>query len=64
MESLNETCSVYKMELRTEKTKLMTNSENGIKKEIKVNEQKLGTVKSLKNIGTGVSDDGSKPKFS
>ena len=32
------------MEIRVEKTKLMTKSANGIQKEIKVKGQKLGTV--------------------
>ena len=50
------------MEISTEKTKLMTNSANGIQREIKVKEQKLGTVTSFKCLGAVVSDDGSKPE--
>ena len=34
------------MEISAEKTKLMTNSANGIQREIKVKGQKLGTVTS------------------
>ena len=34
------------MEINTEKTKLMTNSANGIQREIKVKWQKLGTITS------------------
>ena len=45
-----------------EKTKLMTNSANGIQREIKVKGQKLGTVTSFKYLGAVVSDDGSKPE--
>ena len=57
VESLDKTCTRYKMEISAEKTKLMTNSASGIQREIKVKGQKLGTVSSL---GTVVSDDGSK----
>ena len=61
IESLNNTCTRYKMEISAEKTKLMTNSANGIPTEIKVKGQKLGTVTSCKFIAV-VSDDGSKPE--
>ena len=36
IESLNKTCTRYKMEVKTEKTKLTINSVNGIQREIKV----------------------------
>ena len=52
------------MEISAEKTKLMTNSANGIQREIKVKGQNLGTVTSFKYLGAVVSDDGSKPGFS
>ena len=61
IESLDKTCTRYKMEISAEKTKLMTNSANGIQREIKVKRQKLGTVTSFKYLGALVSDDGSKP---
>ena len=38
----------------------MTNSANGIQKEIKVKGQKLGTVTSFEYLGAVVSDDGFK----
>ena len=71
VESLDKTCTRYKMEISAEKTKLMTNSANGIQREIKVKGiqreikvkgQKLGTVSSFKYLGAVVSDDGSKPE--
>ena len=62
VESLDNTCTRYKMEISAEKTKLMTNSANGIQREIKVKGQKLGTVTSFKYLGAVVSDDGSKPE--
>ena len=40
----------------------MTNSTDGIKREIKVKGQKLGTVTSFKFLGAIVSDEGSKPE--
>ena len=62
VESLDKTCTRYKMEISAEKTKLMTNSANGIQREIKVKGQKLGTVTNFKCLGAVVSDDGSKPE--
>ena len=62
VESLDKTCTRYKMEISAEKTKLMTNLANGIQREIKVKGQKLGTVTSFKYLGAVVSDDGSKPE--
>ena len=62
VESLDKTCTRYKMEISAEQTKLMTNSANGIQREIKVKGQKLGTVTSFKYLGAVVSDDGSKPE--
>ena len=50
------------MEISGEKTKLMTNSDTGIQREIKVKGQKLGTFTSFKYLGAVVSDDGSKPE--
>ena len=61
VEILDKTCTRYKMEISAEKTQLMTNSGNGIQREIKVRGQKLGTVTSFKYLGAVVSDDGSKP---
>ena len=63
VESLDKTCTRYKMEISAEKTKLMTNSADGIQREIKVEGQKLGTVTSLKYLGADVLDDGSKPEI-
>ena len=37
VESLDKTCTMYKMDISAEKTKLMTNSVNGIQREIKIN---------------------------
>ena len=48
------------MEISVKNIKLMTNSANGIHKEIKVKQRKLGTVTNFKYIGAIVSDEGSK----
>ena len=62
VESLDKTCTRYKMEISAEKTKLMTNNAYGIKREIKVKGQKLGAVTSFNYLGAVVLDDGSKPE--
>ena len=62
VESLDKTCTRYKMEISAEKTKLMMNSPSGIQREITVKWQKLGTVTSLKYLRAVVSHDGSKPE--
>ena len=48
------------MDISAEKTKLMTNSANGIQREINAKGQKLGTVTSFKYLGVVISDDGFK----
>ena len=62
VESFDKNYTRYKMEISAEKTKLMTNSANGIQRKIKVKGQKLGTVTSCKCLGAVVSGDGSKPE--
>ena len=62
VESLDKTCTRYKMKISAEKIKLMTNCANGIQREIKVKGQKLDTVPSFKYLGVIVSHDGSTPE--
>ena len=50
------------MKINAKKTKLIRNNNIGIKREIKVKEQNLGTATSFKYLGAVVSDDGSKPE--
>ena len=50
------------MEINANKTKLMTNSDNGIQHDITVNEEKLETVKKFKYLRAIISDEGSKPE--
>ena len=63
VQSLDKTCIRFMMEISAEKTKLITNSANGIQREVIVKEQKSGAVISFKYIGAVVSDDGSKPEI-
>ena len=51
------------MEINAEKTKLMANNTSCIKKQIKVNGQKLETVTSFKYRGSVTTDDGSKSEI-
>ena len=50
------------MEKSAEKTKLLTNSANGIRRKIKVKGQKLGAVTCFNYFGAIVLDEGSKPE--
>ena len=56
--------TVYGMEISAEKTKLMTNNTRGINTEIKVNGQKLETVTSFKYMGSVITGEGSKLRYS
>ena len=51
VESLDITCTRFKMVFSAENTNLMTNSANDIQREIKVQGQRLGTVTSFKYLG-------------
>ena len=62
VESLDNTSRAYGMEISAEKTKMMTNNTNSIKREIKVNGQNLDTVDKFKYLGALVTDEGSKPE--
>ena len=58
-ESLNKTCTRYKIGINAEKTKLMKNSTNGIQREIKVKGRSWVTI--FKLLGGVFRDHGSKP---
>ena len=64
VESLDKTCTRYKMKIGAEKTKLMINSAKGIQREIKIKGHKLGTVTSFKNLGAIVSVNAQNRGFS
>ena len=48
------------MEISAEKTKLMTNKEEGMTSDISVNDNKLEVVSTFKYLGAIISDEGSK----
>jgi len=62
VDHLDTTSQAYGMEISAEKTKVMTNNPQGIKKEIKVKGQKLETVNSFRYLGAIITDAGSKPE--
>ena len=62
-ERLDKASTAHGSEISAEKTKLITNNTSGINTEIKVNEQKLETVTSIKYLGSAITDVGSKPKI-
>ena len=64
VERLDKAFTAYGMEISAEKTKLMTNNTSGINREIKVNGQKLETVISFKYMGSVITDEGSKLRYS
>ena len=63
VDCLDKASTTYGMEISAKKTRLMTNSITGIKTEIKVNEQKLETVASVKYLGSFITDEGPKPEI-
>ena len=52
------------MEISAKKTKLMTNNTSGINTKIKINGQKLEIDTSFKYLGSVITDEGSKPRYS
>ena len=56
VERLDKASTAYGMEIRAEKTKLMTNNTSGINKGIKANGQKLETVTSFEYLGSVITD--------
>ena len=63
VERLNYASTVYGMEISAEKTKLMMNDTCDINTEIKVNGQKLEAVTSFEDLGSVITDEGSKPEI-
>ena len=54
---------IIRQEISAEKTKLMTNNTQGISTEVKVNGQRLETIKSFRYLGSIITDEGSKPEI-
>ena len=63
VERLDLTSQAYGMEIGAEKTKLMSNNPNGIKRNIDVEGQKLEAANSFRYLCAIISDEGSKQEF-
>ena len=63
VERLVKAATAYGMEISAGKTKLTTNNSSDINTEIKVNGQKLETVRSFKYPGSVITDEGSEPEI-
>ena len=62
VERLVTVSTVYGMDIRAEKIKLMTNNTSGINKGIKVSGLKLERVTHLKYLGSVITDEDLKPE--
>ena len=63
VKQLDRSSTAYGMEISGNKTKLMTNSANGIQTDITAGGEKLEIVKNFKYLGAIISDEGSKPEI-
>ena len=61
VERLDKTSTAFGMQINAEKTKLMTNNNNGFSTDIRVNGEKLDCVNRFKYLGAIIADEGSKP---
>ncbi|GFN86662.1 endonuclease-reverse transcriptase [Plakobranchus ocellatus] len=61
VEQLDKASSKFGLEISAEKTKIMANSKEPSKKEIKVNGQILERVTKFKYLGSIITDEGLKP---
>ena len=60
-ERLDKASTAYGMKISAEKTKLLTDNTSGINTEVKVNRQKVDTLRSFKYLGSVITDESSKP---
>ena len=63
VDRLDTTTTWYKMEIGSDKTKVITNNPNGFQKEIKIKGQRLEEVENFKYLGAIISNEGSKPEI-
>ena len=64
VERLDKASTAYGMEISAEKTKLMTDNTSGINTEIKVNGQKLETVTRFKYLGSVITTEDPRLRYS
>ena len=60
---LGKASTTYGMEISAEKTKLMTNNTRGISSDVRFGGQNLETVQRFKNLGSVMTDEGSKQEI-
>ena len=60
-ECLDTASRKYGMEINADKTKVMTSNPNGIQNDININDHTLDTVSTFNNLGSIISEEGSKP---
>ena len=63
IERLDRTTTRYKLEIGSDKTKVMTSKPNGFQREIKIKGQRLEDVEIFKYLGAIISNAGSKPEI-
>ena len=63
VDRLDRTTTRYKMEIGPDKTKVMTNNQNGFQREIKIKGQRLEEVENFKYLGATISNEGQNPRF-
>ena len=61
VERLDTISTAFGMQIKAEKTKLMTNNTNGFSIDIRANGEKLDCVNRFKYLGAIIADEGSKP---
>ena len=60
---MDTACTRYKLEIGPGKNKIITNNPDGFQIEIKINVHRLEDVKSFKNLGSVMSNEGFKPEI-
>ena len=63
VDRLDTTTTRYKMEIGSDKMKVMINYQNGFQREIKIKDQSIEEVENFKYLGAIISNEGSKPEI-
>ena len=63
VDRLDTTTTRYKMEIGPDKTKVMTNNQNGFQREIKIKGQRLEEVENFKHLGAITPTKDQNPRF-
>ena len=63
VDRLDKTSTRYKMEIGSDKTKVMINNPNGFQREIKIKRQRIGEVENFKYLMAIISNEGLKSEI-